>query len=100
MSYAPLWDLAPKQYLVLLLIMLQICLILSLAIARPDPFFLLGDEERDRSIRPVRVSCDCTAIRYCCPLHCGPRPMSCRTTIWRMSSCSAPSPVSRCSGGA
>ena len=51
--YVPLWDWAPWQHLVPLAVMLPVCLILSLAIARPNPFSLGGAKnEAFDSARP------------------------------------------------
>lgn len=45
--YVPLWDWAPWQNHVVLAVMLPVCVILSLAIARPNPFSL-GGAQNDR----------------------------------------------------
>lgn len=45
--YVPLWDWAPWQNHVVLAVMLPICVILSLAIARPNPFSF-GGAQNDR----------------------------------------------------
>lgn len=45
--YAPLWDWAPWQNHVVLAVMLPVCVILSLAIARPNPFSF-GGAQNDR----------------------------------------------------
>lgn len=45
--YVPLWDWAPWQNHVVLAVMLPVCLILSLAIARPNPFSF-GGAQNDR----------------------------------------------------
>jgi len=45
--YVPLWDWAPWQNHVVLAAMLPVCLILSLAIARPNPFSF-GGAQNDR----------------------------------------------------
>lgn len=45
--YVPLWDWAPWQNHVVLAVMLPVCLILSLAIARPNPFSF-GGAHNDR----------------------------------------------------
>jgi len=55
--YVPLWDWAPWQVYVPLLTMLPVCLILALAIARPNPFSFGGarngrfDPARPRIVR-------------------------------------------------
>lgn len=45
--YVPLWDWAPWQNHVVLAVMLPVCVILSLAIARPNPFSF-GGAQNDR----------------------------------------------------
>ena len=45
--YMPLWDWAPWQNHVVLAVMLPVCVILSLAIARPNPFSF-GGAQNDR----------------------------------------------------
>lgn len=45
--YVPLWDWAPWQNHVVLAVMLPVCVILSLAIARPNPFSF-GGTQNDR----------------------------------------------------
>ncbi|AUH66787.1 NnrU family protein [Paracoccus zhejiangensis] len=50
--YVPLWTWAPWQYLVPLVVMLPVCLILSLAIARPNPFSFGG--ARNETFDPAR----------------------------------------------
>jgi uncharacterized membrane protein len=50
--FVPLWTWAPWQYLVPLVVMLPVCLILSLAIARPNPFSFGGT--RNETFNPAR----------------------------------------------
>lgn len=50
--YVPLWDWAPWQNLVPLIVMLPVCLTLSLAIARPNPFSFGG--ARNETFDPAR----------------------------------------------
>ena len=50
--YVPLWDWAPWQHLVPLVVMLPVCLILSLAFARPNPFSFGG--ARNETFDPAR----------------------------------------------
>ncbi len=59
-SYVPLWHWAPWQNHVVLTVMLPVCLILALAIARPNPFSFGGainesfDPERPGIVRLTR----------------------------------------------
>jgi uncharacterized membrane protein len=93
--YVPLWDWAPWQNHVVLAVMLPVCVILSLAIARPNPFSF-GGAQNDRfdpaSPGIVRLT------RH---------PLLLALGIWSAAHilpngdlahviCSAPSPVSRC----
>jgi uncharacterized membrane protein len=50
--FVPLWNWAPWQLLVPLVVMLPVCLILSLAIARPNPFSFGG--VRNETFDPAR----------------------------------------------
>jgi uncharacterized membrane protein len=50
--FVPLWTWAPWQHLVPLAVMLPVCLILSLAIARPNPFSFGGT--RNETFDPAR----------------------------------------------
>ncbi len=50
--FVPLWDWAPWQNLVPLAVMLPVCLILSLAVARPNPFSFGG--ARTATFDPAR----------------------------------------------
>jgi uncharacterized membrane protein len=50
--YVPLWNWAPWQHLVPLVVMLPVCLILSLAIAQPNPFSFSGT--RNETFDPAR----------------------------------------------
>ncbi|WP_346763689.1 NnrU family protein [Rhodobacter sp. SY28-1] len=81
--YVPLWTWAPWQYLVPLVIMLPVCVILSLAIARPNPFSFGG--ARNETFDPDRPG----IVRLnrhplLLALGGGGRPMSCRTVTLRM----------------
>ena len=50
--FVPLWNWAPWQHFVPLVVMLPVCLILSLAIARPNPFSFGG--ARNETFDPAR----------------------------------------------
>ena len=81
--FVPLWDWALWQVYVPLVAMLPVCLILSLAIARPNPFSFAGAQ--NAMFDPAALeSSACTATRSCWRWCCGPPPTPCRMAIWRI----------------
>ena len=79
--FVPPWDWAPWQIYVPLTVMLPVCVILSLAIARPNPFSFGGARtEMFDPARPGIVRVHRHRFRW--PF--GPPPMRCRMAIWRM----------------
>ena len=94
--YLPLWPWAPWQNHVVLMVMLPVCLILALAIARPNPFSF-GGAQNDRfdPARPGLMRLTRHPLLLALALWSGAHLLA--TVIWRMGSSSAPSQVLPCS---
>ena len=79
--FVPLWNWAPWQLYVPLVAMLPVCLILALAIARPNPFSF-GGALNAKFDPATLVSFVCTATPCFWPWRSGQPPMPCRMVIW------------------